>query len=175
MMTSKTKLRRWLPACALCLAVTVLSTGCEPLRKKFIRQKKKNKEDTGDFIPVLEPEVYPVKKFGRMEEYAQQYSLFSVWVSDFADNFETMNNEKRLLNDLDAALKAVDQMQKLVKSPVADDLGKIKGQVQFVRDEYNKPKAFRNVSRINSEIRNLDMTMRKKFKVDMVKEQLVAE
>jgi hypothetical protein len=175
MMTSKAKLRRWLSACALCLVVTVLSTGCEPLRKKFVRQKKKDKEGTGDFIPVLEPEEYPVKRSGPMEQYAQQYSLFTVWVSDFADNFETMDNEKRLMNDLDAAIKAIDEMGRLVKAPVSDELGKIKEQLQYIRGEYEKPKAFRNVSRMASEIRNLDMTMRKKFKMNLVKEQLIAE
>jgi hypothetical protein len=79
------------------------------------------------------------------------------------------------MNDLDAALKAIDEMGRLVKAPVSDDLGKIKEQLRYIRGEYDKPKAFRNVSRMTSEIRNLDMTMRKKFKVNLVKEQLIAE
>jgi hypothetical protein len=98
-----------------------------------------------------------------------------VWVSDFADNFETMANEKRLVNDLDAALKAIDEMRKLVNSPVTEDLGKIKEQLQYIRREYDHPKAFRNVSRMTSEIRNLKMMMRKKFKVNLIKDQLIAE
>lgn len=175
MMTKQNERRRWLSACAVCLTITVLLTGCEPLKKKFVRQKKKDKEGTGDFIPVLQPEDYPAPKHGPEDAYAQQYSLFNVWISDFADNFETMDNEKRLMNDLDAALKAVDEMIRLVKPPVADDLGKIKAQVQFLREEYTKPKAFRNISRIKSEARSLDVTMPKKFKVPMVKEYLITE
>jgi len=174
MMTNTIKHRRWMSILSMCLITTVLLTGCEPLRKKFIRQKKK-KEETSDFIPVLEPQEYPVKKNGPIEEYAQQYSLFNVWLSDFADNFQRMNNKKRLINDLDAAIKAIDDMGKFLQGSVVDDLGKAKQQVQYLREEYDKPNAFRNISRMNTELRSLHATMVKKFKPKMVKEYLIAE
>lgn len=175
MKINTTDRRWWLSACALCLVVTVMCTGCEPLRKKFTRQKKKDKEATGDFIPVLEPQEYPVKKYGSLEQYGQQYALFNVWLSDFADNFETIENGKKLTNDLDDALKSLGEMSKLVKGPVVDGLENIKKQVQYLREEYAKPKAFRNVSRMTSEVRSAGMTMRKKLKPQMIKDSLIAE
>lgn len=167
--------RRLVSACSLCLVMMIVLTGCASLKKKFIRQKKKDKEGAGDFIPVLEPEVYPVKETGPSELYAQQYSLFNVWVSDFANNFETIDNNKRMVNDLDAALKSINEMIGLVKSPVSEELAVIKGQVQLIRDEFTKPEAFRNRTKISGELRNVDKTIRKKYKPSLVQEFLVTE
>jgi len=147
----------------LCLAVLVSAAGCEPLRKKFTRQKKKD-QINNEIIPVLEPIEYPAKQHGAKEDYAQHYSLFRVWFSDFDTSRREVANEKKIIYDLDAALKELDEMAKLLKSPSKDELGKIKQQVQFIRDEYEKPKAFRNDGKINSEMRSVDMIMRKQFK-----------
>ena len=169
------RIRHLVSIFSLFLVLGVFLTGCAPLRKKFIRQKKKDKESTGDFIPVLEPEVYPVKTMGPADVYAQQYSLFNVWISDYADNFETANNDKRLVNDLEAALKSLEQMISFVKSPLSEELTAIKTQVQLIRGEYSKPESFRNRSKINSELRDLDRTMRKNYKPAMVQEWLKNE
>ena len=42
------------------LSVSLIAGGCEPLRKKFTRQKKKDQE-TSAIIPILEPIDYPEK------------------------------------------------------------------------------------------------------------------
>ena len=176
MKMSQNQFRRLVSACSLCLVMIIFLNGCAPLRKNFIRQKKKDKAGTEDFVPVLEPEVYPVKKTGPGDVYAQQYSMFNLWISDFADNFDTMNNnDKRMINDLDAALKSISEMIRLVKTPASEELSAIKGQVQYIRDEFAKQKSFRNPSRIKSELRDVDKKIRKNFKVTMVKEFLVTE
>lgn len=168
--------RRWLSAvCVLCVALSATLTGCEPLRKKFVRQKKKDKETDDKFIPVLEPEVYAVKQTGPLEAYSQQYMLFNVWISDFGDNFQTMNNEKRLINDLEAALKSVNMMQKLATGQLIETIGNIKKQVEYLRGEYNQPEAFRNTSRMSSEVRSIERALRRELKPDMIKDQLIAE
>lgn len=175
MRTDMTQRCRWFSVLVLCLAVAVTSTGCEPLRKKFIRQKKKDVSDSDKFIPVLSPEEYPVKKAGPYDHYAQQYSLFTVWISDFSDNFQSMKNEKRMAGDLEAALKAIREMKSVVQAPVTDGLAAIEKQVEYVLEEYQKPQAFRNVSRMSSELRGIDRGVRKEFKPDMVKASLIAE
>lgn len=167
--------RRMLTVCSLCLVLTISLTGCEPLRKKFVRQKKKEKEGTGDFIPVLEPEIYPVKTIGPAEVYAQQYAMFNLWVDDFTDNFETSDNDKKLISDLDAALKSITEMVGQLKSPVREELAQIKDQVQKIREEIVKPVAFRNRSKIKSELRDLDRTIRKKYKPSLVAGSYITE
>ena len=151
--------RQWV-AGILCAAVLVSSAGCEPLRKKFTRQKKKGDVST-EIIPVLEPVDYPVKQYGAQEAYAQHYSLCKVWLSDFQTSRQQqmLINDKRLMASLDAALKEIDEMQKLLKD--TDQLAKIKEQVQWVHDDFAKPQAFRNEVRINSALRSVDDMMRK--------------
>ncbi len=39
------------------ITITITSLGCESLRKKFVRQKKKDVKDK-DIIPVLDPIEY---------------------------------------------------------------------------------------------------------------------
>jgi hypothetical protein len=151
----------------LCAAVLFSSAGCEPLRKKFTRQKKKSAVDDS-VIPVLEPVEYPVKQHGAKEEYAQHYSLFRVWFSDFDTNRNNTSNEKKLIFNLDSALKELGEMEMVLKSPAKEELAKIKAQVEFIRKEYDKPKAFRNQARIDSEVRSIDRAMRKSFKPDTI-------
>lgn len=164
MKTLSQRYQKWLPVCLLCLVVAFSHAGCTPLKKKFIRQKKKDKDAVSDFVPVLEPEVYPVKTTTPADEYARQYALLDVWISDFADNFTTVDNDKRMVSDVDTALKAADEMAALLKSPAADDLEAIKKQLVFLRGEYGKPASFRNVSRMTSELRDIDRNLRKKLK-----------
>ncbi len=151
----------------LCAAVLFSSAGCTPLRKKFTRQKKKDAIDDS-IVPVLEPVEYPVKQHGAKEDYAQHYSLFRVWFSDFDTNRNSTSNEKKLTFDLDSALNELDEMEKILKSPAKEELAKVKVQVEFIRKEYDKSKAFRNQARIDSDIRTIDRTMRKNFKPDMI-------
>ena len=159
--------RKWLIGC-LCLAVLVSSSsGCVPLRKKFTRQKKKDHESK-EIIPVLEPIDYPAKHHGAKEEYAQHYSLCRVWLSDFDMSRDLqMNNEKKLVLNLDAALKEVGEMDQVVSGAGKDQLAKIRVQLQFVRNEYDKPKSFRNETRISNELRSIDKALRA-IKPDMV-------
>ena len=167
--------RNLFPVCVLCLATVVMLTGCEPLRKKFTRQKKKGDVVNEKFIPVLEPEVYKVKEYGTEESYAQHYSLLKIWFSDFASTYDQTVNEKRQMYNLDAALKELKEMQKLLTGPVLDELSGVEKQIVFIRDEYSKPKSFRNDARIHSEIREIQSKINKKLKIQAVKDNFVSE
>jgi hypothetical protein len=149
--------RKWLVGC-LCMAVMVSSMGCEPLRKKFTRQKKKGQ--TGkEIIPVLEPVDYPAKQYGTKEDYAKHYSLFRVWISDFDTNRRDAS-DKKLVYDLDAALNELGEMENILKNPKKEELATLKTQVQFVRDQYAQPEAFRNSARIDTEMRAINRAMK---------------
>jgi hypothetical protein len=155
------KSQSWL-VIGLC-ALVLISSGCQPLRKKFTRQKKKDKE-VSDFVPVLEPVDYPAKIHGAKEAYEQHYSLFRVWFSDYETASQQAGSERKLIYDLDASLKELDEMGNILKSPTKEDLAKIRAQVQLIRDQFDKPKAFRNEGKMGSQFRDADMAMRKKFK-----------
>ena len=55
---------------------TVLMTGCEPLRKKFTRKRKKDQES--EIMPVLDPIDYPARMDSPERRYRHFYSrIFS--------------------------------------------------------------------------------------------------
>lgn len=171
MMRNRLRIPRPMAVWAMCVIVIFTYCGCTPLKKKFIRQKKKDKETSSDFIPVLEPEIYPVKTASPADTFAQQYTLLKIWVSDFADNYETIGNDKRMVGDLNSALKAVDEMIGQLASASSEDLTALKKQIVWVRDEFEKPSSFRNISRINSELRDVQRNI-KKFKPGLVAEHI---
>lgn len=154
----------------LCVVMVAASSGCSTLKKKFTRQKKKDKEAASDFVPVLEPEVYPVKTTGPADIYAQQYSMLLVWISDFADNYQTIKNDKRMLKSLESAVNSVAEMIGQIQSPLAEELTGVKNQIVWVREEFSKPESFRNIARISSELRDVEKALRKKFKPTLVAE-----
>jgi len=68
--------------------ISCVSSGCEPLRKKFVRQKKK--EDTKrEFIPVLDPIDYPARLHSTDEKYRHHYSLWQVWSKDLLGSLDS--------------------------------------------------------------------------------------
>ena len=70
-------------ACVICLGQL---TGCTSLRKKFTREKKKNKEEK--FIPVLEPIDYESKQQSAQEQYKLYYGLWVVWMKELTGLIE---------------------------------------------------------------------------------------
>ena len=63
-------------ACLLGMCVSM--SACEPLRKKFTRQKKADANADKDFVPVLEPQDYPAPEKNPPEMYKQHYALIKV-------------------------------------------------------------------------------------------------
>lgn len=63
-------------------------SGCTPLKKKFTRQKKVDKENDPKFIPVLNPVEYEERKVSAEENYKYHYSLWKVWNKDLLQTIE---------------------------------------------------------------------------------------
>ena len=74
---------------------TLTSSGCTPLRKKFTRKKKEDKEQNQKFIPVLEPVDYPEKIYSSLDRYKHHYSLWKVWEKDLIQTIEEDGSDKR--------------------------------------------------------------------------------
>ncbi len=68
------------------------------------------------------------------------------------------------INKIENWYESAQELADLLKSPAADDLEAIKKQLVFLRGEYGKPASFRNVSRMTSELRDIDRNLRKKLK-----------
>ena len=70
------------------------SIGCEPLRKKFVRQKKKD-ENAQQFIPVLDPIDYPAAVYSAEEGYRKHYSLWRVWHKELMVSLDEQGIDRR--------------------------------------------------------------------------------
>src|SRR3989344_1830966 len=87
-------------------------TGCEPLRKKFTRAKKKVQE-TED-IPILEPIEYPKTVLTAEALYKKSYGLWKIWHVELSNSIVNTTNRKRQLYFLNQVVSTLSQMQVLL-------------------------------------------------------------
>src|SRR3989338_1218458 len=97
---------------AVCAAVVF--SGCEPLRKKFVRQKKKDASAATEVVPILQPEVYPEKVFDPVKQYKQHYGLWGVWHKDYLSILEDNGSDKRQIYVLTQMAAQLEKMENLL-------------------------------------------------------------
>ena len=157
------------------IAVLVMSmslSACEPLRKKFIRQKKKAQTEDANFIPVLEPQEYPAPENNPPENYQQHYALIKAWYRDLWTALEEKSSDKRIRYTIKQVYSHIEEMQKIVKPEVQTQLQGLKGFLKYYEDSLNSPLPLRNVSRVQSDLREFDRRLRR-LGVDDVKDSFV--
>src|SRR5437899_1682173 len=98
---------------SLILVFLISSLGCEPLRKKFVRQKKKEQKE--EFEPVLDPIDYPAAVHSPTQDYKHAYGLWKVWNKELLQEIETNDNEKRQVYLLNESIEQLEAMEKLVQ------------------------------------------------------------
>ena len=156
----------------LCFCVVSSSlAGCSSLRKKFTRKKKK--DFTAEFEPVLNPVDYPPMRESVPETYAYHASLRQVWYKGLAETLPTKDSDKRVKYFFDQMLLELNEMISLLtqeKKALAEGL---LGKLQNIRKEYDRPSQMRQLPTIERRLRLLDGDIRDELKLDVVKDQLV--
>ena len=137
--------------CFLCMVFLTLS-GCAPLRKKFTRQKKKDRQADPRFIPVLDPIDYPEKIYSAEEKYKYHYSLWKVWDKDFLQVLERDGSGKRQKYLLSQSIEQLEEMQILLNDAKQAELKGLIGKLEIVRQNYDKPSSMRNKFSIRSKV-----------------------
>ena len=84
----------------LVLTAIVSTTGCEGLRKKFVRKKKSDVSDSQSGA-ILDPIEYPAVVKTSSQSYSQHYDLWKVWIGDLKTEIEEGSNEKKIQGTLD--------------------------------------------------------------------------
>ena len=153
-----------------CLVITITASGCESLRKKFTRQKKKEDTASGKFIPVLEPEEYPSKEHNPLAAYQYHYDLFKVWHRDLEATIEDRMTDKRQKYAYTNALIHLNAMVQLLNGPAQEHLGTIKKHFENVGRQLDQPAAMRSYPSISTEIRLIGKDIRKGFLPEDVKD-----
>ncbi len=161
-------------AITVVLVMSMSFSSCDPLRKKFTRQKKKGQvEDTG-FIPVLEPEEYAAPNSDPAESYKDQYVMVKVWYKDLWSALDDKSPDKRVRSTLDQVYGHLEEMNKLVNEEKRAELARLKELLAYYDNAMNMPKHMRNVSRIQSDLRAFHRLLNSKLAPSKVKKDLVA-
>jgi len=148
--------------CFLCAIFLILS-GCAPLRKKFTRQKKKDKQLDPRFIPVLDPIEYPEKIYSVEEKYKYHYSLWKVWNKDFLQVLERNGSGKRQKYLLDQSIEQLEEMNILLNDAKQAELKGLIDERGIVLQEYDKQSAMRNKFSIRSKVQRNGRKIRNGF------------
>lgn len=151
----------------LLVIAVALTAGCEPLRKKFSRKKKKV-EETAESLPILDPVDYPDKIETPDVLYKKQYSLWRVWHKDLVRIFEDNGNEKRLTYTVDQMLEQMAGMEKFLTGESKTRFSALIADIKTLREEFGKPAALRNKAALTTKIMKFEKEMRAHFRVDKI-------
>jgi len=158
-------------ALLLSLGIIVISlTGCETLKKKFIRKQSKKK-----VTPVLVPQdyrgIYPNDVL-----YSNHFNYWRTWTEDLIDCIDTKGSNKREVLAASRAIEDLQRMQELLTGPKKDELTKyIRSYENIQRKvELGQPSEI-DASKIRSDLESSRRVIMRKFEPKEVKSFILKE
>ncbi len=137
--------------------------GCQPLRKKFIRQKKDDGRNSQTEV-IFEPQDYSPEKFTAEEKYTKNYNLWVIWGKSLEETIEEgSSNEKRYKYFLNKGLEALREMRLYLKDNKKAELDEMIATFEKMYQEFNKPYALWNKVRIRNQASNNSIKIRTSF------------
>ncbi len=164
--------RQMLMTFAMLTVVTLTLSSCETLRKKFTRKKKASQIESVEFQPVLEPQEYVAPERNPSEMYKQHYALVKSWYRDLWAGVSERGDDASVKYALKQVFDRLEQMKLLLKTNKAKDIDRLAELLKFYQTSLAQPRAMRNYSRIQSDLRAFDRMLRGQFRVDVVKPEL---
>ncbi len=156
----------------LLLTFTLCFSACDPLRKKFIRQKKKA-DTSNDIMPVLEPVEYLPPENNPEQNYTQHYSLIKVWEKDLMSAVDTQESDKRQQYLLNQIYSHITEMQRLVNEEGQKSLTGLSDLLKYYNNSLRQPQHMRNKSRLQSDLRAFDRVLRDRCRPEKMKDRFV--
>lgn len=135
------------------LLVLIVTSGCVSLRKKFVRQKNKDKQDKVE--PILDPIEYAPKFVSSEERYRRHFSLFRVWQRDFLKEMKEDFSDKRKIYLLNTVITELEAMKKYLIEEKSDALGVLIVECQTQLAALSKNKRMRRDSTIANNSRRI--------------------
>ena len=148
----------------LCFA----SSGCEPIRKKFIRQKKNDKNAVSKRVPVLEPELYPSKENDPFAAYKHHYELFRVWVRDLDAVLMAKSPRRKQLYVYNQAVKHLEAMENLLDGKNSEDIARLRKELAQVNRVLFETPGINPESAARDHLRMADKLLRKNLKPEII-------
>lgn len=150
----------------LLLVVAVTCSSCQPLRKKFTRKKKQDKEEK--FIPILEPIDYAESNITRQQKYNHHYLIYRVWEKELVAGLERDDSDKRLKYALEQLMLSLEEMGNVVTLDKKTALNEVLEHYRASLNYFEKTKAIRNHDSYISQLRKLERVVRKNLKPEIV-------
>lgn len=148
------------------LCASLFLSGCQSVRKKFVRQKKKNAEDK--FIPILEPIDYGTSEVSQAERYGHHYQTYRIWERELMAGIERGEADKRLEYYMDQLVVNLESLIKWVPEERQGSLQEVLVDYQSASEYFKTPNAFRNRAGFVSRLKRYERNMRKEFKPNIV-------
>lgn len=157
------------------LTVTLTLSSCETLKKKFTRKKKEG-EQTTEIQPVLEPQDYPSPEKNPPDVYKQHYALIKVFYKDLWGGIDqpAITTDMNVRYSIKQILDQIDQIKPMLKAEKTAGLNKLEDLLKFYQTSLDQPRIMRNYSRIQSDLREFDRTLRDQYSFEAIKEDLVS-
>ena len=157
-----------------CFVVLSMS-GCQPLRKKFIRQKKAEKKFEDN--PILTPIDYAPKNSSPQERYTYQYSLFRVWYRELHEEMterKVPSNKRQeyLLGEMIARLQ---EMKKWIVAEKQEGMTASINEFQNIEEQLEASSFFGNSVSMNTRIDRAEKKIRHEFHPKVMGEYFIHE
>lgn len=147
--------------------------GCQPLRKKFTRAKKKDAQSR-EFIPVLEPVDYARAQHSPEEYYKSHYFLWKVWYRDLLDAVSENKNEKRLEYTYNQMVLQLKEMNKFIRPDKQPGLNEILEDLRSLEADLRLSPAMRDTTRMRLKIERNAKKIVREFTPETAKAFLVS-
>ena len=143
--------------------VSLSTTGCEPFRKKFTREKRKDRASA--FVPVLDPIDYPPEHVSSKDKYDYYYSLWAVWERDLLKAIDDRAFDKKLQYNLSQEIVQLEEMKKWVTDDKAQGLNPSLERLYKIQKQIiNTPAQMRNMYSIRRDLEIIASDVRHNFK-----------
>ena len=157
--------------CCFVILILFLS-GCQPLKRKFTRKKKKGKV-LQEFIPVLEPIDYGPSTITSKDRYSKHFSLWRIWEKDFVQNVSSETNDKRMKYLLNQMVEHLNEMRKWIVEEKRNELDQLISEIIKIKKEFNKPAQSRNTNAIKRRVESNARKILRDFKPGTVDEYFI--
>lgn len=156
------------------LLITILLTsgGCEPLRKKFVRQKKKD-QTRKEFIPVLDPIDYPASVQSPADAYRHYFSLWQVWDKELVMRIEEGASDKKISFTFNQLMIQLTELEKLLTGEKKTQMTQFITQLNDIQRQLAQPAGIRNDGGIQMKVQRIGSKLREGFRFNDVEQSLV--
>ena len=154
------------------LMMSLVLSGCEPLRKKFIRKKKKEREETTESIPILEPMEYPAKVDTPQDMYKYHYSLWQVWHKELINDILDNASQKHALFSLSQVILHLEEIKKLLSEEKQDVLSKDIKSLEIMQDDFRSSLSNRDETTLKLKLESMEKRIRKAYAFKNIQESI---